>query len=154
MEREHLGGICLNWGAVIKRSHEVAARLSRGVGGLLEKNKVEVIWGEARLTAPGQITVAAPARQSNRSSPEQPRSTLAAGDYSADHIVTATGARPRVLPGIEPDGKRIWTYFEAMTPKRIPETLLVVGGGAIGVEFASFYSGLGAKWPPGRTRAS
>ena len=180
VEREHLGGICLNWGCiptkallrsaevfelmrhaqdyglaadnvrfdaepVIKRSRDVAGRLSRGVEGLLKKNKVEVIWGEARLTAPGQITVAAPARQPNRPSPGKPRGALAAGDYSADHIVIATGARPRVLPGLEPDGERIWTYSEAMIPKRIPELLLVVGAGAIGIEFASFYSGLGAK---------
>jgi dihydrolipoamide dehydrogenase len=130
------------------RSRSLSDRVtlpSRGVEGLLKKNKVEVIWGEARLTAPGQITVAAPARQPNRPSPGKPRGALAAGDYSADHIVIATGARPRVLPGLEPDGERIWTYFEAMIPKRIPELLLVVGAGAIGVEFASFYSGLGAK---------
>ncbi len=180
VEREHLGGICLNWGCiptkallrsaevfefmrhandyglavdnvrfdaelVVRRSRDVAARLSRGVEGLLKKNKVAVLWGEARLSAPGRITVTDATRSPNRPLQDKPAGALGAGEYSADHIIIATGARPRVLPGLEPDGERIRTYFEAMVPKRIPETLLVVGAGAIGVEFASFYSGLGSK---------
>jgi dihydrolipoamide dehydrogenase len=180
VEREHLGGICLNWGciptkallrsaeifefmrhgkdyglaadnvridaqAIVQRSRSVSGRLSRGVEGLLKKNKVQVIWGEGRLTAPGRVSVSDPVARSNRPSPDKPQGALGSGDYSADHMIVATGARPRVLPGLEPDGERIWTYFEAMVPKRIPESLLVVGSGAIGVEFASFYSGLGSK---------
>ena len=180
VEREHLGGICLNWGciptkallrsaevfdlmrraqefglaadnvrfdpsAVIQRSRGVAARLSRGVEGLLKKNKVAVIWGEARLAAPGRVTVSEDLSRGNRPAGEKPAEALGPGDYSSDHIVVATGARPRILPGLEPDGEQIWTYVEAMTPKRIPESLLVVGAGAIGVEFASFYSTLGTK---------
>ena len=180
IEREHLGGICLNWGciptkallrsaevfelmrhakdyglaadnvridtdAIVQRSRAVSGRLSQGVSGLLKKNKVQTIWGEARLTAPGRLSVAEPVVRSARPRPGKPAGALGAGDYTADHIVIATGARPRILPGLEADGERIWTYHEAMTPKRLPERLLVVGSGAIGVEFASFYSGLGSK---------
>ena len=180
VEREHLGGICLNWGciptkallrsaevfdlmrhakdyglaadnvrfdtdAIVQRSRAVSGRLSRGVDGLLKKNKVQVIWGDARLIAPGRLTVSEPAVRSSRPNAGKPEGALGAGDYSADHIVIATGARPRVLPGLEPDRDGIWTYFEAMMPKQIPERLLVIGSGAIGVEFASFYNGLGSK---------
>jgi dihydrolipoyl dehydrogenase len=130
---------------MIRRSRDVAARLSRGVHSLLKKNKVEVIWGEARVTAPGAVTVSDSAGEPHRLRPAKPAGVLGPGNYSADHIVIATGARPRVVAGLEPDRERIWTYFEAMTPKRIPERLLVVGSGAIGIEFASFYSGLGSK---------
>ncbi len=180
VEREHLGGICLNWGciptkallrsaevydlfrhakdfglsaenvrfdakAVVQRSRDVSQRLNRGVAGLLKKNNVAVIWGEATLTAPGRIKVSDAARRTNRPQPATPTQVLGAGDYSADHIIVATGARPRTLPGLEPDGADIWTYFEAMVPERIPDSLLIVGSGAIGIEFASFYRTMGAK---------
>jgi dihydrolipoyl dehydrogenase len=173
VEREHLGGICLNWGciptkallrsaeilhylqhakdyglsaekvafdaaAVVKRSRSVAKRLNDGVGFLMKKNKVSVIWGEAEIAAQGRVTVKA-------SKSEAPKGALGAGSYSCQHIIIATGARPRVLPGLEPDKKLIWTYFEAMVPDRIPRSLLVVGSGAIGIEFASFYRAFGAE---------
>src|SRR5438309_9848573 len=173
VERDYLGGICLNWGciptkallrsaeifhylqhakdyglsagevtydptAVVKRSRAVAKRLNDGVGFLMKKNKVAVIWGEAAIEAPGKVTVK-PSRS------EAPKGALGAGSYQAKHIIIATGARPRVLPGIEPDKKLVWTYFEAMVPDRVPKTLLVVGSGAIGIEFASFYRTLGAE---------
>ncbi len=173
IEREYLGGICLNWGciptkallrsaeifhylshpndyglsaetvsydpaAVVKRSRAVAKRLNDGVGFLMKKNKISVIWGDAAIDAPGKVTVK-PARA------EGPKGTLGAGSYQAKHIIIATGARPRVLPGIEPDKKLIWTYFEAMVPDRMPKSLLVIGSGAIGIEFASFYRTLGAE---------
>jgi dihydrolipoamide dehydrogenase len=172
-EREYLGGICLNWGciptkallrsaeifhylqhakdyglsagevtydpaAVVKRSRAVSKRLNDGVGFLMKKNKVTVIWGEAVIDAPGKITVKA-------GKSEAPEGALGAGSYQAKHIIIATGARPRVLPGLEPDKKLVWTYFEAMVPDRMPKTLLVVGSGAIGIEFASFYRTLGAE---------
>ncbi|MGO9420655.1 dihydrolipoyl dehydrogenase [Roseiarcus sp.] len=180
VEREHLGGVCLNWGciptkallrsaevfsllrhaedyglaadnvrfdagSVVQRSRDVAARLSRGVEGLLKKNRVEVIWGEARLSAPGRVTVSDLARRPNRPISGKPDGVLGPGDYFADHVVIATGARPRRLPGLEPDSDHVWTYIEAMTPKRIPDSVLVVGASAIGVEFASFYGDLGSK---------
>jgi len=173
VEREYLGGICLNWGciptkallrsaeiyhymqhakdyglsaekvgydakAVVQRSRKVSERLSNGVGFLMKKNKVPVIWGEAVIDAPGKVTI-----KQGRS--EAPKGALGAGSYQAKHIIIATGARPRVLPGIEPDGKLIWTYFEAMVPDRVPKSLLVVGSGAIGVEFASFFRTLGSE---------
>ncbi|HWP17252.1 MAG TPA: dihydrolipoyl dehydrogenase [Xanthobacteraceae bacterium] len=173
VERDYLGGICLNWGciptkallrsadvyhlmthakdyglsakdvaydaaAVVKRSRGVSKRLSDGVAFLMKKNKVQVIWGEAVIDAPGKITVKA-------SKSEGPKGALGAGSYQAKHIIIATGARPRVLPGIEPDKKLVWTYFEAMVPDRMPKSLLVIGSGAIGVEFASFYRTLGAE---------
>src|ERR1700758_3146702 len=173
IERDYLGGICLNWGciptkallrsaeifhylqhakdyglsagevkydpsAVVKRSRAVAKRLNDGVGFLMKKNKVDVIWGEAAIDAPGKVTVKA-------GGGEAPKGALGAGAYAAKHIIIATGARPRVLPGIEPDKKLVWTYFEAMVPDRIPKTLLVIGSGAIGIEFASFYRTLGAE---------
>jgi dihydrolipoyl dehydrogenase len=172
VEREYLGGICLNWGciptkallrsaevlqlmhhaknfglraervgfdpaAVVARSRAVAKRLNDGVGFLMKKNGVQVIWGEATVAAPNQVTV------KPKNTP--PKAALGAGTYAAKHIIIATGARPRVLPGIEPDGKLIWTYFEAMVPQAIPSSLLVVGSGAIGIEFASFYRNLGAE---------
>ena len=173
VEREYLGGICLNWGciptkallrsaeiyhylqhpkdyglsaekvtydptAVVKRSRAVSKRLNDGVGFLMRKNKVTVIWGEATIDAPGKVTVKAVTTQA-------PKGALAAGSYQAKHIIIATGARPRVLPGLEPDKKLIWTYFEAMAPERMPKSLLVVGSGAIGIEFASFYRTFGAE---------
>ena len=173
VERDYLGGICLNWGciptkallrsaeilhylqhakdyglsagevtydpaAVVKRSRAVSKRLNDGVGFLMKKNKVSVIWGEASIEAPGKVTVKA-------SRSEAPKGALGPGSYQAKHIIIATGARPRVLPGIEPDKKLVWTYFEAMVPDRVPKTLLVIGSGAIGIEFASFYRTLGAE---------
>jgi len=173
IERDFLGGICSNWGciptkallrsaeifhymqhakdyglsaekvsfdpaAVIKRSRGVAGRMNNGVGFLMKKNKVPVIWGEAVIDAPGKITVKA-------SKTEAPKGSLGPGSYQAKHIIVATGARPRVLPGIEPDKKLVWTYFEAMNPDKMPKSLLVVGSGAIGVEFASFYRTMGAE---------
>src|SRR5262245_40903365 len=173
VERDYLGGICLNWGciptkallrsseilhylqhandyglsaekvgfdpaAIVKRSRGVAKRLSDGVAFLLKKNKVDVIWGGAEIDAPGKLTVKA-------SKTEAPKGALGPGSYTAKHIIVATGARPRVLPGLEPDQKLIWTYFEAMVPDRTPKSLLVVGSGAIGIEFASFYRTLGAE---------
>ncbi|MGB8894452.1 MAG: dihydrolipoyl dehydrogenase [Pseudolabrys sp.] len=173
VERDYLGGICLNWGciptkallrsaevfhymqhakdyglkadnvgydskAVVDRSRVVAKRLNDGVGFLMKKNKVQVIWGEASIDAPGKVTVKA-------SKSETPKAALGAGSYQAKHIIIATGARPRVLPGLEPDKKMIWTYFEAMAPDRVPKSLLVIGSGAIGIEFASFYRTLGAE---------
>jgi dihydrolipoamide dehydrogenase len=172
VEREYLGGICLNWGciptkallrsaeifhymqhakdyglsagevtydaaAVVKRSRAVSKRLNDGVGFLMKKNKVTVVWGEAMIDGPGKITVKA-------GTGEAPKSALGPGAYQAKHIIIATGARPRVLPGLEPDKKLVWTYFEAMVPDRMPKSLLVVGSGAIGIEFASFYRSFGA----------
>src|SRR5262249_52134169 len=120
------------------RSRGVAKRLNDGVGFLMKKNKVAVIWGEAAIDAPGKITVKA-------SRAEAPKGALGPGAYQAKHIIIATGAGPRVLPGLEPDKKLVWTYFEAMVPDSMPKSLLVVGSGAIGIEFASFYRTLGAE---------
>jgi len=173
VERDYLGGICLNWGciptkallrsaeafhmlrhakdygltadnvaydakAVVERSRKVASRLNAGVTFLMKKNKITVIWGEAALEASGKVRVSA-------SKSEAPKGTLGAGTYQAKHIIIATGARPRALPGIEPDKKLVWTYFEAMVPAAMPKSLLVIGSGAIGIEFASFYRTLGAE---------
>jgi dihydrolipoamide dehydrogenase len=178
--REHLGGICLNWGCIptkallrsaevldlarhaseygvdidtvkpnvpafVARSRKVSAQLNGGIGHLLNKNKVDVIWGEAKLTAPGKITVKTPTKPAVEPSHPKPRNTKEHGDYTAANIIIATGARPRVLPGLEPDGDLILTYFEAMKPEAAPKSLLVVGSGAIGAEFASFYAALGTK---------
>ena len=164
VERDQLGGICLNWGciptkallrsaeiyhymthakdygltasnvgfdpaAVVARSRAVAKQLSNGVGFLMKKNKITLIEGTAKLTKPGEVAVEG----------------KGAGNYQAKHIIVATGARPRVLPGIEPDKKLIWTYFEAMVPEKMPKSLLVIGSGAIGIEFASFYRTLGSE---------
>jgi dihydrolipoamide dehydrogenase len=180
VEREHLGGICLNWGciptkallrsaeiyhymqhakdyglsaqgigfdpaAVVQRSRGVSGRLNGGVGGLLKTNKVDVIWGEAAITKPGEVAVTAPKKPAMQPQHPQPKGTLPAGTYQAKHIIVATGARPRVLPGIEPDGRLIWTYFEAMVPPAMPKSLIVIGSGAIGIEFASFYRTMGAE---------
>jgi dihydrolipoamide dehydrogenase len=173
VERDYLGGICLNWGciptkallrsaeiyhylqhakdyglsagnvsfdagAIVKRSRAVSKRLNDGVGFLMRKNKIAVIWGEGAIEAPGTVNVKA-------SKSEAPKGALGPGAYQAKHIIVATGARPRVLPGLEPDKKLIWTYFEAMAPDRMPKSLLVIGSGAIGIEFASFYRTLGAE---------
>src|SRR6201988_188271 len=167
VEKAYLGGICLNWGciptkallrsaeiyhymqhakdyglsaekvaydpkAVVQRSRGVSKRLNDGVGFLMKKNKVTIIWGDATIDAPGMITV-------KKSAAEAPKGALGEGTYQAKHIIIATGARPRVLPGLEPDKKLVWTYFEAMVPERIPKSLLVVGSGAIGIEFASCF---------------
>src|SRR3954462_284818 len=173
VERDYLGGICLNWGciptkallrsaeifhymqhpkdyglsaenvsydpaAVVKRSRVVSKRLNDGVGFLMRKNKGTVIWGEAIIDGPGKVTVKA-------SKTAAPKGARGPDTYQAKHIILATGARPRVLPGLEPDKKLIWTYFEAMLPERMPKSLLVVGSGAIGIEFASFYRNFGAE---------
>jgi dihydrolipoamide dehydrogenase len=123
--------------AVVARSRGVSKRLNDGVGFLMKKNKVTVIWGDASIDAPGKITV-------KKSAVEAPKGALGEGAYQAKHIIIATGARPRVLPGLEPDKKLVWTYFEAMVPERMPKSLLVVGSGAIGIEFASFFHTMGA----------
>src|SRR5438445_4859323 len=173
VEKSYLGGICLNWGciptkallrsaeiyhymqhakdyglsaekisydpkAVVQRSRGVSKRLNDGVGFLMKKNKVQIIWGDASIDAPGKLTV-------KKSAVEAPKGTLSKGAYQAKHTIIATGARPRVLPGLEPDKKLIWTYFEAMVPDRMPKSLLVVGSGAIGIEFASFYRSMGVQ---------
>src|ERR1700694_2249686 len=124
--------------AVVQRSRGVAKRLNDGVGFLMKKNKVTVIWGEAVIDAPGKITV-------KKSPVEAPKGATGEGAYQAKHIILATGARPRVLPGLEPDQKLVWTYFEAMIPEKMPKSLLVVGSGAIGIEFASFYRTFGCE---------
>ncbi|MHA1597662.1 MAG: dihydrolipoyl dehydrogenase [Alphaproteobacteria bacterium] len=160
IEREHLGGICLNWGCIptkallrsaeifenikhaeaygvsagkpgfdlkkiVERSRAIAKQLNGGVGHLLKKNKVTVFDGAAKLAGPGKVQVG--------------KTTL-----TSKHIILATGARARTLPGLEPDGKLIWTYKDALVPKDVPKRLLVVGSGAIGIEFASFFNSLGS----------
>ncbi len=181
VEREHLGGICLNWGCIptkallrsaeiyshmahaadyglsadkfsfdiekiVKRSRGISGQLNAGVGFLLKKNKIDVIWGEAKVTAPGAVSVSAtPTKLAVEPQHPLPKGVKPAGEYNADHIIIATGARPRILPGIEPDGEMIWTYFDAMVPKSMPKSLVVMGSGAIGIEFASFYLDLGAE---------
>jgi dihydrolipoamide dehydrogenase len=122
----------------VERSRKVAKRLNDGVAFLMKKNKIAVIWGEAALEAPGRVAVKA-------SKTPAVKGALGAGSYQAKHVILATGARPRVLPGMEPDKKLIWTYFEAMVPERVPKSLLVVGSGAIGIEFASFFRTLGSE---------
>src|SRR5579885_2149389 len=166
VEREHLGGICLNWGCiptkallrcseinhllhnldaygfsaekvsfdlgkVVKRSRNVANQLSSGVKFLMKKNKVTVFDGQGRLAGKGKLKV------------EKDGKPVA--DLAAKHISLATGARARTMPGLEPDGKLIWTYKEAMVPATMPKSLLVVGSGAIGIEFASFFRNMGAE---------
>ncbi len=165
VEREHLGGICLNWGCiptkallrtseinhllhnlgefglsadnptfdldkVVKRSRAVAKQLSGGVAHLLRKNKVTVIDGTGKLAGKGRLAVEKDGKP--------------VGTLTAPHIILATGARARSLPGIEADGKLIWTYKEAMVPPSMPKSLLVIGSGAIGIEFASFFLNMGA----------
>ena len=164
VEREHLGGICLNWGciptkamlrssevfhlmhrakefglkasgieydldAVVDRSRKVAGQLSSGVKGLLKKNKVTVIMGEGSIPSKGKVTV---------------KTDKGTEDLTAKNIIVATGARARELPGLEADGDLVWTYKAALKPARMPKKLLVIGSGAIGIEFASFYNTLGA----------
>ncbi|MGA2055543.1 MAG: dihydrolipoyl dehydrogenase, partial [Bradyrhizobium sp.] len=124
--------------AVVQRSRGVSKRLNDGVGFLMKKNKVTIIWGDASIDAPGKVTV-------KKSTVEGPKGALGEGSYQAKHIIIATGARPRVLPGLEPDKKLVWTYFEAMVPDKMPKSLLVVGSGAIGIEFASFFHTMGAE---------
>ncbi|WP_417524751.1 dihydrolipoyl dehydrogenase [Marinovum sp.] len=165
VEREHMGGICLNWGciptkallrssevfhlmqnakayglkaetvdydldAVVKRSRGVAKQLNAGVGHLMKKNKVTVVMGEATLPAPGKVTV---------------KTAKGGEELTARNIVLATGARARELPGLEADGEQVWTYKHALQPPHMPKKLLVIGSGAIGIEFASFYNTLGAE---------
>jgi len=164
VEREHLGGICLNWGciptkamlrssevfhlmhrakefglkadgvdydlpAVVQRSRKVAGQLSGGVQHLLKKNKVTVIMGEGTIPAKGKVSV---------------KTDKGTEELAAKAIILATGARARELPGLEADGDLVWTYKAALTPTRMPKKLLVIGSGAIGIEFASFYNTLGA----------
>ncbi len=166
VEKAHLGGICLNWGCIptkallrsaevgtlishagdygftvqgvsfdlgkiVDRSRKVAAQLSGGVKHLLKKNKVEVIDGAAKLLGKGQVEITKDGQK--------------AGTISGKNIIIATGARARSLPGLEPDGHLVWTYREAMMPTMLPKSLLVVGSGAIGIEFASFYHALGVQ---------
>jgi dihydrolipoyl dehydrogenase len=181
VEREHLGGICLNWGciptkallrsaeifhylnhakdyglkidgkigfdpaAVVKRSRAVSAQLNNGVGFLLKRNIVDVIWGEALIAKPGEVLAASSKKPAMQPPNPIPKGILGTGTYLAKNIIVATGARPRVLPGIEPDGKLIWTYFEAMVPEKFPSSLIVMGSGAIGIEFASFYRSMGTQ---------
>ena len=181
VEREHLGGICLNWGciptkallrsaeilhyaehasayglklegkvtpdptAVVKRSRQVSQQLNGGVAFLLKKNKIDVIWGEAVIPKVGEVKVTATKKTIVQPQNPIPKGVLGEGTYQAKNIIVATGARPRALPGIEPDGKLIWTYFEAMKPEKFPKSLLVMGSGAIGIEFASFYAQMGAE---------
>ncbi|MEL6314871.1 MAG: FAD-dependent oxidoreductase, partial [Pseudomonadota bacterium] len=165
IEREHMGGICLNWGciptkamlrsaevfhlmhrakefglsatgidydldAVVKRSRAVSKQLNSGVGHLLKKNKVKAIMGEATMTGKSSVSVKT----------DKGTETLA-----AKNIILATGARARELPGLEADGDLVWTYKHALMPPRMPKKLLVIGSGAIGIEFASFYNTLGAE---------
>ncbi|PSL20615.1 dihydrolipoyl dehydrogenase [Shimia abyssi] len=165
VEREHMGGICLNWGciptkamlrssevfhlmhragefglkaegisydldAVVKRSRGVAQQLNSGIGHLMKKNKVAVFMGEATMPAKGRVSVTA---------------EKGTQELTAKHIVLAAGARARELPGLEADGDLVWTYKHALTPSRMPKKLLVIGSGAIGIEFASFYNTLGAE---------
>src|SRR3954467_8126320 len=165
VERELLGGICLNWGCiptkallrsaeifhylqhadayglsagqtgfdlqkVVQRSRAVAKQLNQGVAHLMKKNKITVVMGEGKLTGKGKLSVTADGKTT---------------ELAARHIIVATGARARELPFAKADGKRIWTYRHAMTPPEMPSELLVIGSGAIGIEFASFYADLGAK---------
>jgi len=166
VEANHLGGICLNWGciptkallrsseiyhnmqhaknygltaegigfdldAIVKRSRKVSRQLNGGVGHLLKKNKVTVFDGYGKLNGAGKLHV------------EKDGKGIA--DLSSKHIILATGARARELPGMEPDGKLIWYYKDALVPDQVPERLLVIGSGAIGIEFASFFHTLGSK---------
>jgi dihydrolipoamide dehydrogenase len=166
VEREHLGGICLNWGCIptkallksaevqhildhlgdygfsadnikfdlkkiVERSRAVSAQLSGGIAHLMKKNKVTVFDGFGKLNGKGKVSVKADDKK--------------IADIEAKHIILATGARPRELPGLEADGKLVWNYKHAMTQTKMPKELLVIGSGAIGIEFASFYNALGAE---------
>ncbi len=119
--------------------------MNNGVQFLMKKNKVDTIWGEAVLTAPTEIKVEPTKKKIMQPQVPPPKNALGAGTYKAKNIIVATGARPRVLPGIEPDGDRIWTYFESMVPAALPKSLVVMGSGAIGMEFASFYRSMGSE---------
>jgi dihydrolipoamide dehydrogenase len=165
VERDRLGGICLNWGCIptkallrsseiwhlmhrlnefgfsadnfkfdivkiVDRSRKVSQQLSNGVAFLMKKHKITVIAGEAKLAGKDKLSVSSDGKTE---------------EYAAKNIVLATGARARTFPGMEPDGKLIWTYREAMVPPSFPKSLLIVGSGAIGIEFASFYRTLGAE---------
>jgi len=130
--------------AMVERSRAVSRELNAGVGFLLKKNGVDVIWGNAVLRGNGTVEVSAPG-DTGRKNPDPPKDARGPGRYNAKHIVIATGARPRALPGLEPDGKLIWTYFEAMLPPVLPRSLLIAGSGPIGIEFASFYRALGSE---------
>ncbi|AXY54033.1 dihydrolipoyl dehydrogenase [Rhodococcus ruber] len=164
VERDRLGGICLNWGCIptkallhgadvahtlanlrplgfsasgvefdmarlVEFSRSVSGRLSDGIGYLMKKNGIDVVRGSARLLDKGVVAVTA--------------ADESVSEYRADHIILATGARPRSVPGVVPDGDRVWTYFDALVPSELPKSLLVIGSGAIGVEFASLYNDLG-----------
>ncbi|NVK35325.1 MAG: dihydrolipoyl dehydrogenase, partial [Rhodobacteraceae bacterium] len=131
--------------AIVKRSRGVSAQLNGGIGYLMKKNKVDVIWGEGKITKPGEIVVSKTAKKAMEPQVPVPKGVKGEGTYKAKHIIVATGARPRVIPGMEPDGKDIWTYFEAMVPPSMPKSLIVMGSGAIGIEFASFYRTMGAE---------
>ncbi|HEX6119765.1 MAG TPA: dihydrolipoyl dehydrogenase, partial [Dongiaceae bacterium] len=126
-----VGNVSFDLKKVVDRSRKIANQLSNGVKHLLKKNRIEVFDGHGRLNGPGKLTV------------EKDGKPVA--DLTAKHIILATGARARALPGLEPDGKLVWTYKEAMIPPMMPKSLLVVGSGAIGIEFASFYRTLGAE---------
>ncbi len=130
--------------AVVARSRKVSQQLNGGVAFLLKKNKIDVIWGEAVISKVGEVRVSATKKTIVQPQNPIPKGVLGEGTYQARHIIVATGARPRALPGIEPDGKLIWTYFEAMKPEKFPKSLIVMGSGAIGIEFASFYRAMGA----------
>jgi dihydrolipoamide dehydrogenase len=138
------GAPTINLKVLVERSRSVARELNTGVGFLLKKNGVDVIWGTAKLLGGCEIEVAAPVK-TGRQNPGPPKDALGPGHYKGAHIIIATGARPRALPGMEPDGKSIWTYFEAMLPPALPRSLLIAGSGAIGIEFASFYRVLGVE---------
>ena len=179
LEREALGGVCLNWGCiptkallysaelyshlqsatqfglragevafeldgVVERSRRIAGRLSQGVSFLMRKNKIDVFMGEARLLGPNRVLFQ-PQQAGGSAQPAQAETAATAMAFTAPHIILATGARARTLPGLEPDGEFVLTYREAMIPKRLPERLLVVGSGAIGMEFASFYHAMGTE---------
>ncbi len=166
VEKQHVGGICLNWGCiptkallrsaeiynymkhagdyglsnsnigfdlqkVVDRSRGVAKQLSGGVSHLLKKNKVTVVDGDAKLNGPGKVSVT--------------KGGKSLAELTGKHIIVATGARPRALPGLEADGKLVWSYFDALVPNTMPKSLLVIGSGAIGIEFASFFNTMGAE---------
>ena len=165
IEREHMGGICLNWGciptkallrssevfhlmhrakdfglsvekpsfdlaAVVKRSRNVAGQLSSGIGHLMKKNKITTVMGEAKLTGKGKVSV---------------KTDKGTEELTAKNIILATGARARNLPGLEADGELVWAYKDALKASRMPKDLLVIGSGAIGIEFASFFNTMGAN---------
>ena len=134
--------------AVVKRSRGVAERLNDGVGFLMKKNKIIGDLGRGQHRRAGQ------GHGEGIEAPKRRRARWAPASYQAKHIIIATGARPRVLPGLEPDKKLVWTYFEAMVPDKMPKSLLVIGSGAIGIEFASFYRTHGRRGDRGRSAAA